>query len=148
LPWLQTKKKKKLLPWLMVGFGILTYHASNTMRAEETLTTSCTVCSSIRNVLWISEVNLLTSANSTSPSWLTSRNPWTQITVLVRFQIVCFLCAFFKETVEVEFYFCCCAYTCCYISWCTTWEMSERFTTERKWINKLRGVAKCFDNIN
>jgi len=45
------QKKEETIAMIDGGCGILTYHASNTMRAEETLTTSCTVCSSIRNVL-------------------------------------------------------------------------------------------------
>jgi hypothetical protein len=51
IPRAHNKCNSQLFPWLMMVFQILTYHASNTMRAEETLTTSCTLCRSKRQVL-------------------------------------------------------------------------------------------------
>lgn len=101
----------------LMSLNKLTYHASNTIGAEETLTASCTISRSRRNVLCILQVNFLWT-RTTSPPRLTSRNPRGQITVLVRFQVIGFLrwCAR-EETIEVESYFCCCAQSLCEISY-------------------------------
>ena len=103
-----------------MGLHILTYHASNAIRTEKSLTACRAISSSNRHVLWIFEVNFL-GTSTTSPSRLTPGNPRGQITVLVRFQVICFLwwCTC-EETVEVELYFCCCAQALCDISYWST----------------------------
>lgn len=107
-------------PHHLMGLLKLTYHASKTIGAEETLTTSCTSSSSNRHVLRILQVNFLRT-RTTGPSRFTSRNPWRQITVLVRFQVVGLLwwCSG-EKTMEVEFYFCCRAQSFHEISYWTT----------------------------
>ena len=108
------------------------YHASDTMKAEETLTTSLTIMSFGRNVLWFFKVNLLILTNTTSLSRLTAKNPCSQVTILISFQIIATLW-FHKEITEVELRFCRCAqlsgniFYCENSNHCTTWECNLWF---------------------
>lgn len=74
------------------------------MRTEKPFTTWLTVIGSRRNIVCIIfEINSLIS--TTTPTRLTTRNPWSQVAIYVRFYVTRRRASFYEKTLKVVPYF-------------------------------------------